>query len=283
MSKENTLEIKGVAILCMVFFHLFAFPERVPELSAVSWVGTPLTKAFQICVPIYLFLAGYGLQCVSANRQFTATSLFKRIKRLYAAFWWISVPFILTGVAIGYYPWEPLRIFRTLLGVTSDYNYEWWFFSNYLELLILFGCSSMWGKMRLSPQKAFIGLVCILLISRSLSLFLPLSDCGIAGRHIRMIFVNINIFLLGVSFAKFNIFNSLEQYTKGLFARKWVIALFLTLPIVSRAYLPMKGVTELITVPVFCIGIVNLCKIKKVGGGYFKIFRKAFHEYVVDP
>lgn len=265
MSKENTLEIKGVAILCMVFFHLFAFPERVPELSAVSWVGTPLTKAFQICVPIYLFLAGYGLQCVSANRQFTATSLFKRIKRLYAAFWWISVPFILTGVAIGYYPWEPLRIFRTLLGVTSDYNYEWWFFSNYLELLILFGCSSMWGKMRLSPQKAFIGLVCILLISRSLSLFLPLSDCGIAGRHIRMIFVNINIFLLGVSFAKFNIFNSLEQYTKGLFARKWVIALFLTLPIVSRAYLPMKGVTELITVPVFCIGIVNLCKIKKVG------------------
>lgn len=124
----------------------------------------------------------------------------------------------------------------------------------------MFGCFSMWGKMRLSKKEAFIGLVCILLISRFLSLFLPLSDCGIAGRHVRMIFVNINIFLLGVAFARFDIFKSLDQYTKGLFARKWVVALFLTLPIVSRAYLPMKGVTELITVPVFCVGIINLCK-----------------------
>lgn len=32
------------------------------------------------------------------------------------------------------------------------------------------------------------------------------------------------------------------------------------IPILVRAYLPLIGVTELLIVPMFCIGIVNICK-----------------------
>ena len=59
LTKDNTLEIKGVAILCMIFFHLFGFPERIPTENISQWMGSPITKAFQICVPIYLFMAGW--------------------------------------------------------------------------------------------------------------------------------------------------------------------------------------------------------------------------------
>ena len=58
LTKEHSIQIKGVAILCMVLFHLFGFPERIP--TSVQWMGMPIIKALQICVPIYLFMAGYG-------------------------------------------------------------------------------------------------------------------------------------------------------------------------------------------------------------------------------
>lgn len=42
-----------------------------------------------------------------------------------------------------------------------------------------------------------------------------------------------------------------------------------------RAYLPLIGVTELLIVPMFCIGIVNVCKI---GGVKSYFFWKTFIE-----
>lgn len=69
LTKQNTLEIKGVAILCMIFYHLFGFAERLPIENIQSWIGSPVTKAFQICVPIYLFMSGYGLQCIAIKKK----------------------------------------------------------------------------------------------------------------------------------------------------------------------------------------------------------------------
>ena len=62
----------------MVLFHLFGFPERIP--TSVQWMGMPIIKALQICVPIYLFMAGYGLQCIVAKGTVTWMSIGKRLK-----------------------------------------------------------------------------------------------------------------------------------------------------------------------------------------------------------
>ena len=45
LTKEHSIQIKGVAILCMVLFHLFGFPERIP--TSVQWMGMPLTFLWQ--------------------------------------------------------------------------------------------------------------------------------------------------------------------------------------------------------------------------------------------
>lgn len=71
LTKDNTIQLKGMAILCMIIYHLFGFPERIPEEYVSSLMGNPIIKSFQICVPIYLFLAGYGIQCVVAKRTIT--------------------------------------------------------------------------------------------------------------------------------------------------------------------------------------------------------------------
>lgn len=47
-SKENSTQIKGEAIVCMIAFHLFGFPERIPDDAVNSWFGSPITKILQI-------------------------------------------------------------------------------------------------------------------------------------------------------------------------------------------------------------------------------------------
>lgn len=266
LTKDNTLQIKGVAIVCMVFFHLCAFPERVPELTA-GWIGSPLTKACQICVPIFLFLSGYGLQRLRASRETTMQTLLQRIRKLYTSFWWIAGPLILAGVAVGYYTWAPADIALTLLGITANYNHEWWFFSNYLELLVIFFCLGLVIQrmrkrmgLRLTLPRALTALTAVLLASRVCSVVLPLGDWGVAGRHINMVFVNLSIFLLGAIFARYALFTALARCAKGFFAKPWFIPLFLTIPFLTRAYLPLIGFTELVGVPMLCFGTANLCK-----------------------
>lgn len=136
-SKENSNQVKGVAILCMIAFHLFGFPERIPGNVVHSWFGSPITKALQICVPVYLFMAGYGLQCI-ANKSVTWKELSQRLRKLYISYWWAVVPFIILGFIVGYYTFDIKEILSNLLGLTSSYNGEWWFYSLYVELLILF-------------------------------------------------------------------------------------------------------------------------------------------------
>lgn len=52
LTKDHSIQIKGAAILCMMLFHLFGFPERIS--TSAWWMGMPIIKALQICVPIYL-------------------------------------------------------------------------------------------------------------------------------------------------------------------------------------------------------------------------------------
>ena len=83
ISRQNSLQIKGVAILCMIAFHLYGFPERLPDGVNIWWMGTPMIKALQICVPIYLFMSGYGLQCNSLEHGISWKKIVSKIKKIY--------------------------------------------------------------------------------------------------------------------------------------------------------------------------------------------------------
>lgn len=263
LSKQNTLQIKGIAILCMIIFHLFGFPNRLPENIHIDWFGSPITKAFQICVPIYLFMAGYGLQCTYQNRKAKWNGILNRINKIYKLFWWVAIPFILVGMTVGYYHIETYLEWRELvlniLGIKSSYNGEWWFFSLYVELLLLFYFIN-----RLNVKKKWYIIIMLfsLIICRLLNKVLPLDDYEIIGRHIKMIIINVNIFMMGCFFSKYDIFNviinKIDKYRIGT----EVCLVSLIVPILVRAYIPLIGITELIFVPVFIIGIVYICKLR---------------------
>lgn len=196
-SKENSTQVKGVAILCMIAFHLFGFPERLPNDAVNSWFASPLTKALQICVPIYLFMAGYGLQCVAAKGIVTWHGIIRRLSKLYISYWWIIIPFVVLGILIGYYDFNVREFICNITGLTSSYNGEWWFFSLYVELLLLFYFIS---RIRLEWRGYLLLMAVILIVTRGLVNVLPLDSSIIYQRHLKMVLIDLNIFMLGCFF-----------------------------------------------------------------------------------
>lgn len=267
LTKNNTVQIKGTAVLCMIFLHLFANPHRIPIESKLDWMGVSITHAFQICVPIYLFMAGYGLQCVAVKGRVTWQSIGKRLQKLYVSFWWVAVPFIIIGCIVGYYTLDVKSIFYNLSGLTASYNGEWWFFSLYVEQLILFYFIS---KITLGWKGYLLLMVGLLVLTRVQNNVLHLDDSVIVERHLKMVLIDLNIFMLGCFFAKFDIFRWLYGKCTWLFDNYALAPLLLIIPILVRAYLPVIGVTELFTIPIFIIGVVNICNF--VYGGKILFF-----------
>lgn len=79
-------------------------------------------------------------------------------------------------------------------------------------------------------------------------------------RHLKMILIDLNIFMLGCFFAKFNIFGWLHERCYWLCKKIYFAPLLLVIPILVRACLPLIGVMELLIVPMFCIEIVIIYK-----------------------
>ena len=264
LTKEHTLQIKGAAILCMIGLHLFGCPERLP-IECPTWFGSPLTKALQICVPIYLFMSGYGLQCVANKTPVTYQQFILRLKKLYWTYWWIFIPFVSIGLLIGYYQFNLSDYFFTLIGLKWTYNGEWWFFSLYVELLVLY---LLIGRIKVKWWHYLVIMSVVLLISRFLNGKFDFWGLNLVKRHFNMIMIDLNIFMMGCFFSLYDIFRKCDELISHLnkFSISIIVLLAIISPIVIRAYVPLIGITELILVPIFCYGIVVICRRFSWGG-----------------
>ena len=142
MDKDKSLQLKGVAILMMLFLHLFNTLERVGECTTyINFLnGKPLVYAVArvcgLCVPIYLFISGYGL---TKSKNLDTTALFRRLRRVYSHYWLVFAIFIPLGCIVvpSVYPGNVLECVLNFFSVSVSYNGEWWFLLPYALLLFL--------------------------------------------------------------------------------------------------------------------------------------------------
>ena len=260
-TKEHTSCIKGLAIFFMLFYHLTGSPGRLTQITQLipSWYGTSITHAFQICVPLFLFMGGFGLyKTYSKKTSFSYRDALKRIFNLYKQYWIIFFIFVPIGFLFIDYTFHPLEFISNLLAITSSYNGEWWFLSLYIELLLLFPIVIRINVNLKYHLLIFLG---IFLITRFLLQIDIWDNDNILIYHSRAFLINLPIWMLGIIFAKFNIFQLIISKIQDLRLNNILIAFFcLAIPLLGRAYLPMIGVTEIVLVPVEIIGIIILCE-----------------------
>ncbi|MBF1392759.1 MAG: acyltransferase family protein [Prevotella histicola] len=135
MTKQQTQFIKGIALLFMVWGHLFASPEITNKLqSLISIGGIPFESL--ICrgmgpVDFFLVVGGYGLFYL--YRKSDDKYFFLRIFKLYIHYWIILIFFLPLVIIIGHKAivFSCLQIFYEFTGLHASWDPPAWFLLPY--------------------------------------------------------------------------------------------------------------------------------------------------------
>jgi len=134
ITKRDTETLKGVAILMMLWLHLF---HGLPWVSLSTPIfiieGIPLVTILTNATnPVYFFtfLSGYGLYLSYLNK---GRKNVLRVKKLYTQYWICTIPFVIVGALLkkNNYPGDILTILYNLTGWYTTYNGTIWFLLPY--------------------------------------------------------------------------------------------------------------------------------------------------------
>lgn len=159
-TKDDTKLMKGFAILLMLAHHLWGFPDRlVSELPMTGMTARGMEFAGyiggygKICVSLFMFLGGLGTYIWYEQKN---PDWFGKIRKLYLSYWkvffvFVPIGFLLkmirgvppdycvdTAVCHVFDEFHLSEFFANLIGLSCQYNREWWFFSSYLVVLATF-------------------------------------------------------------------------------------------------------------------------------------------------
>lgn len=139
MTKQESQALKGVAILLMLFLHLFFMRKNV-DLCTHIFHFNDIGLVYYISrmanpVPFFIILSGYGLYAVYKKGDQRRWS---RLRKLVLHYWLILLVFVTLGHFIKpqIYPGNISTIIYNLTGFWTTYNGEHWFIFPYLLLAI---------------------------------------------------------------------------------------------------------------------------------------------------
>lgn len=141
-NKSKSIQLKGVAILLMVFLHVFFHSTKNTSNNYVLSVFggenysiiNILLKLAHICVPLFIFAAGYAA-CVLVEKD--SFSFKKIVGKLYPKIWIVLIIFVPIMIAMGKANLDPVEMLLNATGFYYSYCKEWWFFGLYIALSLL--------------------------------------------------------------------------------------------------------------------------------------------------
>ena len=150
ISKREASILQGIAVLLMVFHHLFDFPDRIhiPFINVFSFIQLEvfLSSFGRICVAMFAFLSGYGLYKKYSekveDKKFPLLQCYKgmlgQLFNFLKRYWVVFVVFISYGLIANVYTFGWAEFFKNLFGISSTYNAEWWYVIQYFDFLLMF-------------------------------------------------------------------------------------------------------------------------------------------------
>lgn len=140
MTKEQSTILKGIAILMMLFLHLFNSPNLADICEPLLFIGeTPLVHIIsKACSPvdIFLILSGYGFSCTYFSDRLSVNEQIHRLFKLYIHYWIILLIFVSIGCYVrpAKYPGSISDIILNFTSLSNGYNSETWFLFPYALL-----------------------------------------------------------------------------------------------------------------------------------------------------
>lgn len=180
ISVQKSNQLKSVAILMMLCLHLFN-KDYKGLFIPIFFIGTqPLSYYLSLfsdaCVPIFAFVSGYGLYySYINNRKYYFKKNIERTTSLYIRYWLILIVFvaIFGGVLRKEgYPGNWQKFILNFIGLESNYNAAWWFFSIYILFVFT---SDFWFKLidKINPYFYISGLLILYIIAFYFRIYKP--------------------------------------------------------------------------------------------------------------
>lgn len=138
MSIQQSIVIRGIALLLMMAYHLHDINDSYTSLIYIS--GEPLTYYINnIANPVcfFILLSGYGLSYTYGKYSFWEK--IRKLLKLYITFWIVLLLFpicIGSFIAPEHYPGTLNDIIGNAIGYRWNYNIHYWFLLPYAILFI---------------------------------------------------------------------------------------------------------------------------------------------------
>lgn len=137
-SKIESTQLKGFAVLCMVYLHLFNRMDKI-QLCDALYIGN-YSVDFYLSrltnpVPMFVILSGIGLYiCHREGKEHNV----KRALKLFRYYWLTLLLFLPLSLFLGgdKFDYTPLNFILNILGLRANYNYEAWFLFPYVLVSI---------------------------------------------------------------------------------------------------------------------------------------------------
>ena len=197
MNKETSTIIKGVAILMMLFFHLFGRDNLTEICTPLLYIGNTSLVHYitNACYPVsfFMILSGYGLTYCYKKNQLSPIIQSKRILKLYVHYWLVLLIFVTIGHFIkpDIYPNNLINVLINIIGINCTYNGEIWFLLPYTIISMLSWWIINFVYNLNDKRKIFITLIVysvIFLIARYIGYHLPKNEI-IATLLIQLVYI----------------------------------------------------------------------------------------------
>lgn len=270
LSRKESSIIQGIAVMLMVYHHLFGFPDRiVSEYVIVSdfsflHIGTILSYFGRICISVFAFCSGYGIykklssiyeNKFLANIKNGYVVIFKQAIKFLVRYWMICALFIPLGYTLGVYSFDSISLLKCLIGVAFPYNAEWWYVNTYLTFLI-------YVPLFVAVEKV-IYKYCSQVIVNVLYLFIFI--CGVALSKLSISDYTVELcFVSGIACVSINVYDKFYFSLCKVGTFKYILSIFLVVTLaLLRMILGLGCNYDFIcaTFFVFGIGVIIKCRL----------------------
>ncbi|UQB67450.1 acyltransferase family protein [Epilithonimonas zeae] len=172
ISIQKSNQLKSIAILMMLFLHLFN-QDYLNVFKPIIFIGMkPLSYYLSLfcdaCVPIFSFVSGYGLYYTyQKNKIIYRYNNLKKLKKLYINYWIILLLFaVIIGslLKLEGYPGTINKLILNLSAIDPTYNGAWWFLTIYILFVL---SSAFWFSLleKTNPYFLFLFFLILYLIA----------------------------------------------------------------------------------------------------------------------
>lgn len=250
-SRDDTKLVKAIAVILMLFHHLFAFSYNImPPNNYISlfnifgndiefWIGI----FGDVCISIFTFIGGYGTYkaCSNTKKWQMLKKIFDKIVKIYFVYWTVFIIFISFGI-IFKLPFVCNNItdfWGNFWGLTFTYNKEWWFLTPYILLLIIFPLL----KLLIKKTPFLFDLILIFIINHIIYFKIPsLIDYNLLGpdKPLNNLVTALNLlpcFMMGCLIAKWDLLSKIKNKFLNNFIFKVIsIIMFILLIFIRNKY-----------------------------------------------